>query len=87
MIKIEGYDITDWHEYEIDWKENYVDFYIDGHNVAHVTKGVPQEKMTIDIWLDNAAWYGFRNGDIYFPIYQRVKTANLLFIDYVEITE
>lgn len=87
MIKIEGYDVTDWHEYEIDWNETYVDFYIDGENVAHVTKGVPQQTMTIDIWLDNAAWYGFQNGDIYFPIYQRVKQANLLFIDYVEVTD
>jgi hypothetical protein len=86
-IRIEGYDITDWHEYGINWTEDSIDFYIDGKNVAHITKGVSQSNMTIHTWIDNAEWHGFFNGNIYLPVFMRSRRHNILLVDYFEVTE
>jgi|GEM_PF-6694909 len=75
-----GYDIREWHEYEINWTKNSVDFFIDGKNVAHVTKNVPQVNCKADIWIDNAV---YRPNHRCFTLLHR----ETLYLDYIEITE
>ena len=55
--KIEGYDVFDWHVYDITLTEDGYDFYIDGEHVAQLTEGVTQHGMGLEIWNDNAVWY------------------------------
>ena len=78
--KIRGVDIREWHTYNINWTENYVDFYVDAELVAHVTRSVPQVSCRLHVWNDNAAWY-------FIPIYQRILRPSSLIVDYLEITE
>jgi len=91
-IKIEDYDITDWHEYEIKWSKESVDFYIDENIVAHVTKGIPQVNCRADIWIDNAVWIPIRTKTFlprkyFLPIFNRISSQTTLYLDYVEINE
>jgi len=93
--KIEGYDIFEWHVYDINWTEEGYDFYIDGEHVAQITKGVTQKEMGIEIWNDNTVWYSPKRNWSRIPImkwglipvFHKVKVIKKLDIDYVKITE
>lgn len=85
-IKIEGVDITKWHEYKINWSEETCDFYIDDECVAHITEGIPVKASCVNVWNDNAVWYALPRANIYFPI-MRNSPGNILFLDYVELSE
>ena len=85
LVEIKGYKITDWHDYEIIWNEDSVNFLIDEKNVTHVKKGVPQQECNMHVWQDNAAWYGSEDGNVYYPKFLRVKHHNMAFLDYIEI--
>lgn len=78
--RLRGIDISKWHDYEINWKEDSVDFYIDGENVAHITRGVPQTSCRIHVWVDNMKW-------LLIPVLQRICFPTTLSVDYLEITE
>jgi len=86
-IKIEGIDITNWHVYAINWTEDYCDFYIDGENVAHITNGIPVKASCVNLWNDNAVWYALPRANLYLPIIKRSPKGNILFLDYIEITD
>lgn len=85
-IKIEGIDITDWHVYNINWTEDCCDFYIDGENVAHISEGIPVKASCVNLWNDNAVWYALPRANLYLPVMKK-SGGNILFLDYVEITE
>ncbi len=50
-------DATQWHEYQIQWGQERVEFAIDGKSVF-LTKTSPQGPLGLVIWIDNqfAAW-------------------------------
>lgn len=93
--QIKGYNMREWHVYEIKWNKDSYDFYIDGEQVAQITKVVSQEKLGIEIWNDNAVWYfQSRNwsgipilGWSIIPSPRRVNYPRTLDIDYIKITE
>ena len=80
LKRIRGVDIREWHTYNINWTENYVDFYVDDELVSHATRGVPQKNCRAWVWNDNAMWYPI-------PIFQRIIRPTTLCVDYLEITE
>ena len=90
--KIEDIDMREWHEYEIIWNEDSYDFYIDGEQVAQLTKAVYQEKMSIEIWNDNAVWYPSTRkwGWGLIPLFHRINPMSygrIIELDYVKISE
>ena len=90
--KIEGIDMREWHEYEIVWNEDSYDFYIDGEQVAQLTKAVSHEKMSIEIWNDNAVWFPSTRkwGWSLIPVFHRFIPLfydRIVELDYVTITE
>lgn len=87
LMPIRGYDISEWHTYEIDWNEKYVEFYIDGNLVANVSKGVPKINCKVDVWIDNAVWLEERIFRYYIPVFNRIWQPTTLYLDYIEITE
>ena len=87
LIPIKGYDISEWHTYEIIWKEKYVEFYIDGNLVANASKGIPKINCKADVWIDNAIWLEERIFPYYIPIFNRIWRPTTLHLDYIEITE
>ena len=80
LKRIKGYDLSEWHDYGINWTEESVSFYIDGDCVANFTSNVPRDYCRIHIWNDNA-FYAF------IPIYQRFLFSEKIFVDWFEITE
>ncbi len=89
-----GYDISNWHEYEIKWNENYTEFFIDKNLVANLSMGIPNTNCRADIWIDNAVWYWQISQIPYTPIFSwykfipnRILRPTSLYIDYIEITE
>ncbi len=85
LIPIEGYDISEWHNYTINWRQDYVEFYIDNELVESVTKGVPTRNCRTDVWIDNANWL-LHSPLFYLPISNRFNQKTTLYLDYVEIT-
>jgi hypothetical protein len=66
-----AHDPTEWHAYEIEWRENAVSFRLDGETVLQ-TPVAPRPPLGLVLWLDNqyAAWrpdgrlsYGFLAND------------------------
>jgi hypothetical protein len=60
-------DVTRWHHYRLDWKQDAVSFCVDEQEI-YVTQVVPSGKLGLVLWIDNqyAAWtpagklsYGF----------------------------
>jgi hypothetical protein len=95
-IPINGYDVTEWHDYEIKWNKENVVFYIDGNPVANITTGVPDISCRIDIWIDNAVWqwYYLRTKflsdpftivDMYYPNFKNQFFPSTLNIDFIEV--
>lgn len=80
--KIRNVDITKWHDYEINWTEGSCDFYIDGKNVAHFTRGIPNKPLKVDVWIDNMNFLPPFFGKI-----MNIKRPNAININYIEITE
>lgn len=80
--KIRNVDITKWHEYEINWTENSLDFYIDGKNVAHFTRGIPTKPLKVDVWIDNMNFL-----PPFFAKIMNVERPNSININYIEVTE
>jgi hypothetical protein len=88
--KINGIDVREWHDYEIIWDEDSYDFIIDGENVAHITTGVTQDKLGVEVWNDNSVYYFLKTKTrmlSFFPMAQRISQSGSIFIDYIEITE
>jgi hypothetical protein len=50
-------DATIWHEYELTWQKNFVQFSVDAQPVLN-TKITPRSPLALVLWLDNqyAAW-------------------------------
>jgi hypothetical protein len=80
--RIRNVNIKKWHTYEINWTENNVDFFIDGKNVAHFTRGIPTKPLKVDVWIDNMNFLPPFFGKI-----MSVTLPNAINIDYIEVTE
>jgi hypothetical protein len=46
-------DETEWHTYKIVWSEENVSFYVDDQFLFQSFEDLPDEKMRMDIWIDN----------------------------------
>lgn len=93
-LPVRGYDISNWHEYEIKWNKNHIEFLIDKNLVANITTSIPNTPCRADIWIDNAVWYWQFLKLPYKPIFSwyklmpnRILRPTSLYIDYIEITE
>jgi len=80
--RIRNVDITKLHEYEINWTENSLDFYIDGKNVAHFTRGIPTKPLKADVWIDNMNFL-----PPFFRKKMNIERPNSININYIEVTE
>ena len=47
-----GWDMTQFHDYRIDWLPNRLDYYVDGQLVRSATDNIPDDPMTarFNIW-------------------------------------
>ena len=79
--RIRNVDITKWHEYEINWTEDSLNFYIDGKNVAHFTRGIPTRSLKVDVWIDNMNFL-----PPFFGKNMNIERPNAINIDYIEVT-
>lgn len=52
-----SHDVTQWHEYEIVWKQTGMEFKVD-YQVVFKTQLVPRPPLALVVWIDNqfAAW-------------------------------
>ena len=80
--RLRNVDITKWHEYEINWTEDSTDFYIDGKNVAHFTRGIPTKPLKVDVWIDNMNFLPPFFGKI-----MNIERPNAININYIEVTK
>ncbi|PID56951.1 MAG: hypothetical protein CR986_09745 [Ignavibacteriae bacterium] len=75
-------DETKWHTYKITWKDRLVSLHIDNRLVFVTNQTIPDEKMRVDIWIDNRvlnlsnpANYRNTNSD-----------SSEMLVDFVEVT-
>ena len=80
--RIRNVDIREWHTYEINWTEDSADFFIDGKNVAHFTRGIPNRELKVDVWIDNMNFL-----PPFFGRIMSILSPNAINIDYIEVTE
>jgi hypothetical protein len=45
-------DMTDWHQYTLYWRENRLDFVVDGETILQ-TGNSPRGPMGFVVWIDN----------------------------------
>lgn len=45
-------DITEWHEYRIEWRKKYADFFVDGEKIMRY-KTPPKKPLALVLWMDN----------------------------------
>ena len=55
MVKLPDLD-EEWHNYEIDWTEDHVRFYIDRKLVHEEKTVIPSTRMAFHCWVDNAVF-------------------------------
>lgn len=87
LIKITGYDLSEWHDYKINWEKEYVEFFVDDTLVANVTKGIPKTNCRVDVWIDNANWLMKMPFPVYIPILNKFQKETTLYLDYIRITD
>jgi len=50
-------DLTQWHTYRIQWRNNYIGIFIDDMNnpIAEITNqdNIPNEALNFTVWTDN----------------------------------
>ena len=83
MTQISDIDLTEWHEYCIDWQSDSVSFWIDGVLKARHITGVPQYEMRCDVWIDNAVY--IESGGVWNHVYQNISGSTALIIDSISI--
>jgi hypothetical protein len=94
---IKNCNLSEWHEYEVKWKEKEAKFYIDDELVCEASKNVPSENLKFHAWIDNAVYFprlfpfifgeGYPfGGGIFRPITHEIPSATTVYIDYIEIT-
>jgi beta-glucanase (GH16 family) len=61
-LDIEGVDLTQWHDYRLDWTPGSLKLFIDGEERGHITTDVPDQPMSIGLQGHvhgaNESWFG-----------------------------
>lgn len=61
-IDIEGVDLTEWHDYRLDWTPGSLKLFIDGEERGHITTDVPDQPMSVGLQGHvhgaNEWWFG-----------------------------
>ena len=80
-------DLKQWHVYRVEWKENVVNFLVDGKEVAKVPYKAGPIKARADIWVDNAVFQANKKdpGSVYRHVTQENRVKTYLEVDYVKI--
>ncbi len=82
-----GFDLTDFHDYRIDWLPNRVDYFIDGTLVRSETSVVPDDPMKshFNIWAPSSDFAAAYNGSLQPTAVQANNQTYSLEVDYVQI--
>ncbi|MFZ4410961.1 MAG: family 16 glycosylhydrolase, partial [Paracraurococcus sp.] len=70
-----GIDTTQVHTYAIDWERDHIDYFVDGHQTAHVTDNVPLDyadggqnstpSVGMQTWWSTGAQHGDNSMTVY----------------------
>ncbi len=76
---VTGVDLTAWHDYEVDWREDRVVFSVDGHEAA-VHDFSPDTNMRLDVWVDNSVYDASWE-----HVYQDIPADSTLTLDRIRV--
>jgi hypothetical protein len=79
MTEITGVDLSQWHEFEINWKADSVVYSIDG-NVVVTHSFSPDRNMRLDVWTDNAVY-----DSSWAHVFQDLSADSTLIIDWIKL--
>ena len=80
---IENIPLEDWNTYSIDWGQDGVTWWINDMLVAEERAIVPNGKMRVDIWIDNAVYQVINNINTH--IYQNIIKETSLRVDNLKV--
>lgn len=75
-------DETEWHTYKIIWDFNKVSFSVDGILLYEIYEFLPDQKMRMDIWIDNRVI----NQSKPLELWNNNAIFSEMFVDFVEIS-
>jgi hypothetical protein len=62
-------DITEWHDYVVEWRDEAADFYVDGHHILRAD-APPSGPLALVLWMDNQ-WANVQGGGGLLDVPQR----------------
>ncbi len=78
-------DLSSWHIYRVEWRDNVARFYIDNTEIAVLRVG-KRCRARADVWIDNAVYIPSRGADkVYRHVTQENRARAYLDIDWIEI--
>lgn len=80
----EAFDPTQWHTYRMDWSPSGAKLYIDGALFKDSPNAVPNNPMSLDIWVDNGYLTYMMQGAL-IPAGQSFAGTSSIQVDYVEM--
>ena len=63
-----GYSVLDWHQYQVAWHADAVEYYLDGKLLARHTQYVPDSGMAFHNWSDNRNYFAGKTGPANFSL-------------------
>lgn len=88
---MQGLNPSEYHVYAVDWSERFVDFSIDGAQIARIPFVYKRQerRARVDVWIDNSVFLPDRNGPtgLYLHNPQENRKRHELLLDWIKIYE